>query len=64
MTAYSGNISQFVVGKNIWSRVEIELRVAKSTPECETLSLQALHSKVSYIFKEDFHGSGSFAAFL
>lgn len=54
MTAYSGNISQFMVGKNIWSRVEIELRVTKSTPECETLPLQAFYSKVSYIEKRTF----------
>lgn len=64
MTVSSGNISQFIVRKNIWTRVEIEFRVTKSTPESEALALQGFISKVSCMLKEDLQATGSFEVFL
>jgi len=53
-----------MVGKNIWSRVEIELRVTKSTPESEAFTCQGFSSKISCVLKEDLHATGSFEVFL
>lgn len=53
-----------MVGKNIWSRVEIELRVTKSTPESKALALQGFSSKFSYILKKDLQTTGSFESFF
>lgn len=53
-----------MVGTNIWSRAETELRGTNSTPESEDLALQGFSSKVSHILKEDLQATGSFGVFL